>query len=192
MHKLFTDVLCLIIIALKNQEILRRKNALPYGDRKLESLKEYILSEQNKFYRLAYSYTINRDDATDVVQEAIYKAIVKVNSLNNADYVKTWFYRILINESLNYIRKNKRQTQKEGLIENSIYEDEDIALNFTVFNAVSELEPKMRTVIILRYYEDMKLTEIAKVTNSNINTVKSRLHKALDLLKITIRSDDFE
>lgn len=165
---------------------------MPYGDRKLESLKEYILSEQNKFYRLAYSYTINRDDATDVVQEAIYKAIVKVNSLNNADYVKTWFYRILINESLNYIRKNKRQTQKEGLIENSIYEDEDIALNFTVFNAVSELEPKMRTVIILRYYEDMKLTEIAKVTNSNINTVKSRLHKALDLLKITIRSDDFE
>jgi RNA polymerase sigma-70 factor (ECF subfamily) len=171
---------------------LRRKNVLQQRDRKLESLKEYILSDQNKFYRLAYSYTKNRDDATDVVQEAIYKAIAKVHSLNNEDYVKTWFYRILINEGLNYIRKNKRYMQKEDILENSIYEDEDIALNYTIFNAVSELEHKMRTVIILRYYEDMKLTEIAKVTNSNLNTVKSRLYKALGLLKITIGSDDFE
>lgn len=158
----------------------------------LESLKEYILSDQNKFYSLAYSYTKNRDDATDVVQEAIYKAIAKVHSLDNADYVKTWFYRILINESLNYIRKNKRYIQKEEILEYAIYEDKDIAQSHTVFNAVSALEPKLRTVIILRYYEDMKLIDIAKVTSSNLNTVKSRLYKALNLLRITIRRDDFE
>lgn len=163
-----------------------------HRDRKLESLKEYILSDQNKFYRLAYSYTKNRDDAADVVQEAIYKAIAKVHTLDHADYMKTWFYRILINESLNYLRKSKKYMQKEVLHESAIYEDEDIALNDTLYNAVSELEPRMRTVIILRYYEDMKLTEIAKVTKSNLNTVKSRLYKGLELLRITIRSEDFE
>lgn len=161
-------------------------------DSKLDVLKKYILSDQNKFYRLAYSYTKNSDDAEDVVQEAICKGIAKVHTLDNAEYVKTWFYRILINESLNYIRKNKRYIQKAEILENASYEDKDIAQSDTVYNAIFELEPKMRTVIILRYYEDMKLTEIAKVTNSNLNTVKSRLYKALDLLKITIRSDDFE
>lgn len=165
---------------------------MPHRDRKIESLKEYVLSDQNRFYRIAYSYTKNREDATDVVQEAIYKAIAKVHTLDNPDYVKTWFYRILINESLNYIRKNKKYLQKEQALENAIYEDEDLALNYTLYNAVSELEPKMRTVIVLRYYEDMKLAEIAEVTNSNLNTVKSRLYKALELLKITIRSEDFE
>lgn len=115
-----------------------------------------------------------------------------MHTLDNPDYVKTWFYRILINESLNYIRKNKKYIQKEQALENAIYEDEDLALNYTLYNAVSKLEPIMRTVIVLRYYEDMKLAEIAEVTNSNLNTVKSRLYKALELLKITIRSEDFE
>lgn len=161
-------------------------------DNKLDILKKYILSDQNKFYRLAYSYTKNSDDAADVVQEAICKGIAKVHTLDNAEYVKTWFYRILINESLNYLQKNKRYIQKEEILENVSYEDKDIAQSYTLFNAVSELEPKMRTVIILRYYEDMKLTEIAKVTRSNLNTAKSRLYKALELLKIKIGSDDFE
>lgn len=184
--------MCLIIIEHKNEGPLRRGNVLRQIDSKLDALKKYILSDQNKFYRLAYSYTKNSDDAADVVQEAICKAIAKVNTLLNEDYVKTWFYRILINESLNYIRKNKRCIQKEKILVNASYEDKDIAQSYTVFNAVSILEPKMRTVIILRYYEDIKLTEIAKVTNSNLNTVKSRLYKALNLLKISIGSDDFE
>ncbi|GAU76014.1 RNA polymerase sigma factor [Fusibacter sp. 3D3] len=161
-------------------------------DSKLDTLKAYILGDQNHFYRLAYSYTKNSDDAADVVQEAICKAIEKVHTLQNEAYVKTWFYRIVINESLNYLRKNNKYSHKEGVLENASYEDKDVAETFTLFNAVSELEPKLRTVIILRYYEDLKLSEIAKVTDSNLNTVKSRLYKALDLLKITIGSDDIE
>ncbi|WP_243110038.1 RNA polymerase sigma factor [Clostridium sp. E02] len=161
-------------------------------DSKLDILKKYILSDQNKFYRLAYSYTKNSDEAADVVQEAICKAIEKVNTLRKIEYVKTWFYRILINESLNYIRKNKRYIQDERISDNAIYEDKDIAQSYTVLNAIFGLEPKMRTIVILRYYEDMKLTEIAKVTSCNVNTVKSRLYKALDLLKVSIGGDDFE
>ncbi len=119
-------------------------------DSKLDVLKKYILSDQNKFYRLAYSYTKNSDDASDVVQEAICKGIAKVHTLDNAEYVKTWFYRILINESLNYIRKNKRYIQNEEILENAGYEDKDIAQSYAVFNTVSKLEPKMRTVVFLR------------------------------------------
>lgn len=158
----------------------------------LELLKDYILSEQNKFYRVAYSYTKNSNDAADVVQETICKAIAKVHTLKNVEYVKTWFYRILINEGINYTRRNKKSVLSDEIIENITYEDKDVLESYAVLQAVSELEPKLRTVIILRYYEDLKLTDIALITKSNLSTVKSRLYKALELLKISIGSDEFE
>lgn len=158
----------------------------------LDLLKDCILREQNKFYRIAYSYTKNSNDAADVVQEAICKAIAKVNTLNNPEYVKTWFYRILINEGLSFSRKNKRYLLNDDQIENISYEDKDVSESYSMFQAVYELEPKLRTVVILRYYEEMKLAEIASITNNNLNTVKSRLYKALKLLKISIGSDEFE
>ncbi len=158
----------------------------------LELLKDYILSEQNKFYRVAYSYTKNNDDAADVVQEAICKSIAKVNTLNNPESVKTWFYRILINESLNYIRKSKRIVLDEELIENISYEDKDVSESYSMLQAIYKLEPRLRTIIILKYYEEMKLTEIASITKSNLNTVKSRLYRALKLLKISMGSDKVE
>ncbi|WP_159441958.1 RNA polymerase sigma factor [Clostridium sp. Marseille-P2415] len=158
----------------------------------LELLKDYILSEQNKFYRVAYSYTKNSDDAADVVQEAICKAIAKVNTLKNTEYLKTWFYRILINEGLNYTRRNKKPVLNDEILANIGYEDKDVLQSYSVFQAVYELEPKLRTVIILRYYEDLKFTDIASITKSNLNTVKSRLYKALKLLKISIGGDELE
>ncbi|MEY8357153.1 sigma-70 family RNA polymerase sigma factor [Lachnospiraceae bacterium 54-53] len=158
----------------------------------LELLKHYILSEQNNFYRAAYSYTKNSEDAADVVQEAICKAIAKVNTLKNSEYLKTWFYRILINEGLNYTRRNKKPVLNDEILENIGYEDKDIVQSYSLFQAVYELEPKLRTVIILRYYEELKLADIASITKSNLNTVKARLYKALKLLKVSIGSDEFE
>lgn len=161
-------------------------------EQNLELLKDYILGEQNKFYRVAYSYTKNSDDAADVVQEAICKAIAKVNTLHNPEYVKTWFYRILINEGLNYARRNRRFLFSDEIIENISYEDKDVIESYSMFQSVYQLEPKLRTVIILRYYEEMKLSDIATITKSNLSTVKSRLYKALKLLKISIGSDELE
>ncbi|WP_414004419.1 sigma-70 family RNA polymerase sigma factor [Paenibacillus polymyxa] len=176
------------MIQLHNTEFIRLLcPTIPHAD-----IKDCILREQNKFYRIAYSYTKNSNDAADVVQEAICKAIAKVKTLNNPEYVKTWFYRILINEGLNFSRKNKRYLLNNNIIEDISYEDKDVSVSYSMFQAVYELEPKLRTVVILRYYEEMKLAEIASITNSNLNTVKSRLYKALKLLKISIRSDEFE
>ncbi|WP_277668608.1 RNA polymerase sigma factor [Caproiciproducens galactitolivorans] len=160
---------------------------------KLDLLKKYILSDQDKFYRLVYSYTKNSNDTADVVQEAICKAIEKVHTLKNPEYVKTWLYRILINESINHIRKSGKNLSTEDVPESTAsYEDDDFAQNCMVYDAVTALDPKLRTVIILRFYEGMKLSEIAQVTNSNLNSVKSRLYKALKLMKATIGSENYE
>lgn len=56
--------------------------------------------------------------------------------------------------------------------------------NQDLHEAISQLPPHLRTIILLRFFEDMKLEEIARITRTNLSTVKSRLYKALKLLKL--------
>ena len=71
----------------------------------------YIIENQNKFYRLAFSYAQNQEDALDIVQNAVLKALDHYESLKNYDAIKTWFYRILVNESIYFLKKNKKEKQ---------------------------------------------------------------------------------
>ena len=59
-----------------------------------------------------------------------------------------------------------------------------------LYKAIDSLKPKLKTVIILRFFEDKSLAEISKITNSNLSTVKTRLYKALKELKVKIRKDE--
>lgn len=151
-------------------------------------LVEYIKENQNKLYRIAFSYTKEEESALDIVQESIEKALKNIHQLKTTEYVKTWFYRILINESLQYVKKNKKLIMYSiDDLEKDIYWEEDIQKDdIDIYKCVQKLNDKLKTVIILRFFEDMKIEEIAKVTNTNVNTVKSRLYKALEELKKTV------
>ena len=149
-----------------------------------EILIEYIKDNQEKLYRIAFSYSKNEEAALDIVQETITKALKNINKLSEESYIKTWFYRILINESLQYIRKNKRiLTYELEAIENKVDCNVDFAEGLDVYKYVQDLNEKLKTVIILRFFEDMKISEIAKITKTNESTVKSRLYKGLKELK---------
>ena len=151
-------------------------------------LVEYIKENQNKLYRIAFSYTKEEESALDIVQESIEKALKNIHQLKTTEYIKTWFYRILINESLQYVKKNKKLIMYSiDDLEKDIYWEEDIQKDdIDIYKCVQKLNDKLKTVIILRFFEDMKIEEIAKVTNTNVNTVKSRLYKALEELKKTV------
>ena len=73
-----------------------------------EQVVSYIIENQEKFYRLAFSYVQNQEDALDVVQNAVCRALEHYDSLRNESALRTWFYRILVNESL-LILKDKRK-----------------------------------------------------------------------------------
>ncbi len=143
----------------------------------------YIEDNQQAFYRLAFGYVKNADAAMDIVQEAVVKALSNVHRLRRVETMRTWFYRILVNESLTYLRKNKRYVYDESHMENLQSKQRDTAQEMDVWQAVQALPPKLRTVILLRFFEDMKIEEVAKVTRTNLSTVKTRLYKALDVLK---------
>ena len=150
-----------------------------------EILVEYIKENQNKLYKIAYTYTKNQDLALDIVQEAVTKALENIHKLKQEEFVKTWFYRILINEALQTVKKNKKIIEYE-LVENetSTQNNEDnIVENIDIYNRIEKLNDKLKTVIILRFFENLKIEEIAVITNTNTNTVKSRLYKGLNEIK---------
>ncbi len=72
-----------------------------------ESVVSCIIENQDRFYRLAFSYVQNADDALDAVQNAACKALENYRSMKNPKAVKTWLYRIVINESLLLLRKEE-------------------------------------------------------------------------------------
>jgi len=146
---------------------------------------DYVIKYKENHYRLAYSYVKNVDDALDIVQESILKAISSKDSLENTNYLKTWFYRIVVNTSLDFLRRQKGVvvSDEESLIQNGpavIDEYQNIDLQ----RALEDLPDKYRSVIVLRYFEDLKIEEIAEILNENISTIKTRLYKAIDKLHI--------
>ena len=146
-------------------------------------LTDYIVAHQAELYRLAYSYVKDRDAALDVVQESIVKALTKVDSLREPAYLRTWLYRILVNESMDHFRRNRRLVSLEGRLDQEAAPEADHSARLDLYDAIDRLSEKERTVIRLRFFEDLKLEEIAQVTGANLNTVKSRLYKSLKKLK---------
>ena len=150
---------------------------------------QYVTKEQNALYRLAYSYTKNESDALDVVQDAIYKALKNAGSLKEPQYIKTWFYRILTNTAIDYLRKNQKyqltddESQFEA-VDRDHYQELDLDLLFNV------LSPQQRLIISMRYFEDMRLNDIAEILGENLNTVKSRLYGALKKLRVTLENTE--
>ena len=156
-----------------------------------EILIDFVKNNQEKLYRVAFSYSRNEEEALDLIQEAITKALKNIDKLKEKEYIKTWFYRILINECLQYIKKDKRIITCElQEIESKVEWNDNISVEgIDVYKCVQSLNEKLKTVIILRFFEDMKIDEIAKITKTNENTVKSRLYKGLKELKKLIEKE---
>lgn len=151
-------------------------------------VEQLLMDHYEKYYRLAYSYVQNEHDALDVVQDSAYRAIKDCGKVKNTDYLATWIYRIVINTALDVLRKKKREVLTEELPDipaNDQYHDTELRAT------LDRLEHKSRTVIILRYFEDMKLEDIADIVGENLNTVKARLYRALKKLRLDMEAEQY-
>ncbi|GLC81064.1 RNA polymerase sigma factor [Lacrimispora brassicae] len=154
---------------------------------KIEAEAERILLKNyESYYRLAYSYVKNEQDALDIVQESAYRVIKECRKLREESFLSTWIYRIVINASIDFMRRHKRESvsfdQVELPHEDHYKEDDYLEL-------LSSLEEKDRTIVILKYIEEWKLEEIAEILEMNVSTVKARLYRALKKLKIVLEPE---
>jgi RNA polymerase sigma factor (sigma-70 family) len=158
----------------------------------------------DSMYNFAYRLTFDEDDAKDLVQETYLKAFRFINSFEQGTNAKAWLFRILKNSFINDFRKKSKEPSKVDYQEvETFYNSEDTEVSVTtdlrvetiqdmigdeISNALNSLAVDFRTVIILCDLEGFTYEEMAKILDIPIGTVRSRLHRARNLLKEKLQS----
>src|SRR6186713_1471303 len=153
----------------------------------------------NSMYNFAYRLTFDQDDSKDLVQDTYLKAFRFIDSFQQGTNAKAWLFRILKNSFINDYRKKSKEPSKVDYQEvESYYNSEEVDRQITpdlrvealkdmigdeISNALNSLDVDFRTVIILCDLEGFKYEEMAKILDIPIGTVRSRLHRARNLLK---------
>lgn len=148
-----------------------------------------VTDRKDSLYRIAYSHCHNREDALDIVSETVYRAFVSLSKLKNADHFYTWLIRILINCAVNHTRKMRRLVLTDraaGDLASSEVGTEEL---LDLHRAIEKLDQKQKSVIILKYLNDMTVEDVAEVMQMPVGTVKTHLHKALKELRLELKED---
>ncbi|MBS8265622.1 RNA polymerase factor sigma C [Mesobacillus boroniphilus] len=141
---------------------------------------------------LAYSYVRNRQTAEDLAQEIFLKCYQKFDTFQGEAQIQTWLYRVASNHCKDYLKSwHHRKVFVSGYISSMLGGQQagpekqliQNAENKELVEAMFKLPVKYREIIYLFYYQEMPQKEIAEVCGLNINTVKSRLTRAKQLLK---------
>ena len=156
-----------------------------------KTLVTYIVENQDRFYRLAFSYAHNQEDALDIVQNAVCKALENYQNLNNQQAIRTWMYRIVVNASLQLLKSRDREIPSDGEQPEAVYQEPGFAaLEEDLMAQLDRLEWTEQEVIRLRYFEELPLKEIAEILAMNLNTVKAKLYRGLRKLKVQMQEED--
>ncbi|UOK63955.1 sigma-70 family RNA polymerase sigma factor [Paenibacillus sp. OVF10] len=145
------------------------------GDR--EAFIRLIRDIENSLYNTAKSMLRKEEDVADAIQETILNAYKSVHTLREPRYFKTWLFRILINECNTMLSRRSLSTAyaevpSEKREHSSPYDEVDMR------EAVDRLEDSKRIVVVLHYFEDLSLRQVADALNISESAVKMRLTRA--------------
>lgn len=151
---------------------------------------ELIAQHQTYLYKLAFMYTKNEQDALDSVQECAMRAMISMDKLREPEYFKTWITRILINCIYQANGKNKKHAVFEEYKEAACDEMLSIEERTDLYDAIDLLPPVYKTVIILKYFQGMKIKEISAVMDIPVGSVKGYLSRAKSVLRDLLKEDN--
>ena len=167
---------------------------------------EEIYFEHHKMvYNLALQYVQNIEDAEEITQDVFIKVFDKINSFNNKSSMKTWIYRIAINQALDFIKSKK--SKKRSFL-SSIFSLSDNtttleAINFNhpgieleqketyqkLFKSINQLSNNQKTVLILLKIEDKSQAETAEIMNLSVKAIESLFQRAKNNLEILLNQN---
>ena len=183
-----------------DDDVLNQSPARYTDKEKHEIFNVEFMPYVDSMYNFAFRLTNDEDDANDLLQDTFLKAYRFINSFERGTNAKAWLFRILKNSFINDYRKKSKEPSKVDYQEvettyNSLDDAEvtvttDLRLDTVqdmigdeVANALNSLPVDFRTVIILCDIEGFTYEEMAKILDIPIGTVRSRLHRARNLLK---------
>ena len=153
---------------------------------------ELIQERKDDIYRLAFTYVKNREEALAVLHDVVYKVFISLKKLKNPELFNTWLIRITVNCCIDHLNKSKRiagfeiKYDNPQMLEQIADNSQDyghLISNIDLFSAIDKLSLEQRTVVVLKYFQDLTLSQVAEVLACPLGTVKTRLHKALHDLR---------
>lgn len=152
------------------------------GDK--EALLELIMDQNEEYYRLAYAFMKNPDDALDVLEDMILKVYENIHHLKKTEAFYSWSKTILVNSCKGSLRKRKKVIPFKELPEDPYEEAYSEQEDLIAFEShLSGLNPKYQEVLRLRFLLDMEYEKIAQILEIPLGTVKSRIHTGLKRLR---------
>lgn len=169
-------------------------------------LVELSLKDPNKYLYLMKRYeaaltryilrisNLSKEDAQDVLQEVFISVYQNLAGYRPEFKFSSWIYRITHNKTINYYKKKKTQPNTLDLEDNEILDvllvDKDIALEVQgslerkfLLNEIAKLDPKYKSVLVLRYIQNLDYSEISDILQMPVNTVGTLINRAKKILK---------
>ena len=163
----------------------------------LEAFDQLMQNYQPLVYRMAYSFAKNTDSAMDISQNVFLKVYQNIDRFRGDSQLKTWISRIAFNESQNWIKKHKRHLPIDEIESPSDPPQQEGELmtkenRIQLLRCLYDLNTKHRIAVVLRYFENYSIREIAATLNCSEGVVKNMLFRSLQKLKGMIRIEEFE
>jgi RNA polymerase sigma-70 factor, ECF subfamily len=165
---------------------------------------ELVELYKDKVFQICFRMLGNRHEAEDIAQEAFIRAYVNIETFNQKRKFSTWLFRIATNLCIDRIRKKKPDyyldaevagtdgltmySQVAADVQMPEDEVENMELQETIQKEISKLPEKYRSVIVLKYIEELPLQEISEILDMPLGTVKTRVHRGREALRKQLKS----
>lgn len=146
---------------------------------------------KDTIYRIAYTYVHNYEDAEDIMQEVFIKYLNSDEAFKSLDNEKYWLIRVTINLCKNKLSSSwNKKIVIDEIITDDVEENKDDSDTKKVYYAVTNLPIKYKEPIVLFYYEDLKIEEIAQILKKTTSCIKKRLERARQMIKKEIEENE--
>jgi RNA polymerase sigma-70 factor (ECF subfamily) len=168
---------------LDEQEIMNR---LKDPKTRRKAFEQLVNQYSEQLYWQVRRIVLIHEDADDVLQNVFLKAWSKLDTFNQESKISTWLYRIALNESLDFMRKKKTQVvssdDAETMVGSTLMADDyfnGTEAEAMLQDAVAQLPDVQRTVFNMRYFDDMKYSEISEILQTSEGSLKASYHIAV-------------
>lgn len=183
-----------VIKKIQNEDFIKDDFISKVRSGNKDAFEEIVKLYQRRVFILAYGILMNREDAMEITQETFFKLYKSMASLRDNSKFEPWLFTIANNLCIDRIRKNKNiklhntslDEVPDGAVmtkntpENDKYNKD---LKQTIKNSIQELPPRQQTIVVMRYFQELKFHEIAKNLGLSIGTVKKLHFTALKKIK---------
>ena len=161
------------------------------------AIERLVQTYQAEVYRLALSILDDSDDADDATQEVFVAALRALESFRGNASFKTWLFSITINVCRTRLQRQKNRGRLQQILQSLFGQNQAHPENEAIqsesdsklWQAIRTLDDKHRVPVILRYYHDLSVAEIAETLGVPVGTIHSRLNHARERLRALLKED---